>query len=60
MMKIENWTIEEMTGYKPISTFYIDFSIADMIGVDAITVLTNEYSRSGNTTIGTSQRWQWY
>lgn len=36
MMKIENWAIEEMTGYKPISTFYMDFSIADMVGVDAI------------------------
>lgn len=42
MMKIENWTIEEMTGYKPISTFYIDFSIADMIGVD---VITDTYKR---------------
>ena len=22
MMKLENWTIEEMTGYKPITTFF--------------------------------------
>ena len=35
-MKIENWTIEEMTGYKPITTFYTDFSIADKFGVEAI------------------------
>lgn len=35
-MKIEDWTIEEMTGYKPITTFYTDFSIADKLGVDAI------------------------
>ena len=28
-MKIEDWRIEELTGYKPISTFYTDFSIAD-------------------------------
>ncbi len=31
-----NWNIEEMTGYKPITTFYSDFSIADAFGVDAI------------------------
>lgn len=35
-MKIETWNIEEMTGYKPISTFYEDFSIADMFGVNAV------------------------
>lgn len=28
-MKIENWRIEELTGYKPITSFYTDFSIAD-------------------------------
>ena len=36
MMTVENWRIEEMTGYKPMTTFYMDFSIADMVGVDAI------------------------
>lgn len=35
-MKIEDWTIEEMTGYKPITTLYTDFSIADKFGVEAI------------------------
>ena len=35
-MRIENWKIEELTGYKPITTFYQDFSIADKFGVDAI------------------------
>lgn len=33
---LENWTIEEETGYKPITTFYTDFSIADLFGLDAI------------------------
>lgn len=33
-MKI--WNIEEETGYKPITTFYQDFSIADHFGIDAI------------------------
>ncbi len=35
-MKIKNWNIEEMTGYKPITTFYTDFGIAEMYGRDAI------------------------
>ena len=34
--RISDWNIEAMTGYKPISTFYMDFSIADNFGVDAI------------------------
>ena len=33
---LENWTIEELTGYKPITTFYTDFSIADKFGVNGI------------------------
>lgn len=35
-MRIEDWNIEAMTGYKPITTFYADFSIAERFGVDAI------------------------
>ena len=35
-MKIENWRIEELTGYKPVTTFYTDFSIADNFGIGAI------------------------
>lgn len=30
------WNIEEECGYKPITTFYEDFSIADGFGVEAI------------------------
>lgn len=33
---IINWDIEERTGYKPLTTFYTDFSIADKFGIDAI------------------------
>ena len=32
----EDWNIEEMTGYHPITTFYMDFSIADKFGKAAI------------------------
>ena len=35
-MIIADWNIEELTGYKPKTTFYTDFSIADKFGVDAI------------------------
>lgn len=35
-MVIENWNIEEETGYKPLTTFYTDFSIADKFGLSAI------------------------
>lgn len=31
-----DWNIEAMCGYKPITTFYTDFSIADGFGVAAI------------------------
>lgn len=30
------WNIEELTGYKPQTTFWQDFSIADKFGPDAI------------------------
>lgn len=35
-MIIKDWRIEELHGYKPISSFYRDFSIADNFGINAI------------------------
>ncbi len=35
-MKLKDWNIEALTGYKPKTTFYTDFSIADGFGVSAI------------------------
>lgn len=35
-MRLNDWRIEEMCGYKPISTFYTDMSIADHFGEEAI------------------------
>lgn len=35
-MRIKTWTIKEMTGYEPQTTFYEDFSIADAFGTSAI------------------------
>lgn len=31
-----SWEIEKLTGYKPQTTFWDDFSIADAFGLDAI------------------------
>ena len=36
MLSIKTWNIKEMTGYEPQTTFYEDFSIADMFGISAI------------------------
>lgn len=35
-MKIKTWNIERITGYKPKTTFYEDFSIADRFGIPAV------------------------
>lgn len=35
-IQLENWNIEAVTGYKPLTTFYLDFSIADKFGLTAI------------------------
>lgn len=36
MMMFNDWNIEAMTGYKPKTTFYMDFSIADHFGMSAV------------------------
>lgn len=36
VIRLENWNIEAVTGYKPLTTFYLDFSIADHFGLTAI------------------------
>lgn len=35
-MMIERWGVEDFCGYKPITTFWQDFSIADHFGENAI------------------------
>lgn len=42
-MKYAEWNIQELTGYVPQTTFYMDFSIADAFGVDAV---KDTYKRS--------------
>lgn len=36
-MTIKAWNIEEITGYKPLTTFYEEFCVADAFGFFAIT-----------------------
>lgn len=42
-MQVSKWNIEAETGYKPQTTFWEDFSIADRFGLDAI---RDTYQRS--------------
>lgn len=35
-MNLPVWNIEAITGYTPKTTFYEDFSIADVFGVEAV------------------------
>jgi len=35
-IKLPKWNIEEISGYKPITTFWQDFSIADKFGTAAV------------------------
>lgn len=35
-LAFKDWNIEELTGYTPRTTFYMDFSIADHFGEAAI------------------------
>lgn len=35
-MKIKTWRIEAIIGYKPKTTYYEDFSIADNFGIPAV------------------------
>lgn len=36
MIKFPQWNIEEETGYRPMTTFWMDFSIADKFGYKAV------------------------
>lgn len=45
MIKIEKWNIEELNGYRPMTTFWEDFSIADRFGYKAV---QDTYKRAFN------------
>ena len=63
------WNIEEMTGYKPKTTFWTDFSIADCWGVSAIKDTFNRAFREWKgdyiyltelVMVLNHKIWQWY
>ena len=35
-MRLTNWNYESITGHKPQTTIYLDFSLAEICGEDAI------------------------
>ena len=35
-IKVKDWNIEELTGYKPLTSYYFDFSIAEAYGIEAM------------------------
>jgi len=47
-MTFKDWNVEEMTGYHPLTTFYMDFSIADGFGKDAVVDTFNNVFDSWN------------
>lgn len=48
-MEIPQWNITEMTGYEPKTTFWMDFSIADKFGLDAIKDTYNHAMKEWHT-----------
>jgi len=52
MFNVKDWNIEEMTGYKPLTTLYTDFGIAEKFGkgaiVDTFERMFYEYKNSKN------------
>lgn len=45
-IKYKNWTIEEETGYRPITTAYMDLSIAEPFGVNTVTVTAHRLQKA--------------
>lgn len=35
-MQVEVWNVENLNGYRPMTTFWMDFSIADRFGYKAV------------------------
>ena len=63
------WNIEAMTGYKPITTFWDDFSIADFFGIATVKDTYNRAFAEWKTDykyltelvmVLNHKIWQWY
>ena len=51
------WNIEKTTGYKPLTTFWGDFSIAEKFGVKAV---NDTFKRAFEEWKDNHKIWQWY
>lgn len=58
-IKVPMWNIESETGYKPRTTFWQDFSIADAFGGDAVTDTFHRASMNGKTIVFTLLNLLW-
>ena len=47
-IKVPMWNIESETGYKPRTTFWQDFSIADAFGGDAVRTIITDFRIAHN------------
>ena len=63
------WNIEELNGYRPMTTFWMDFDIADRFGADAIkdtfcrafTEWKRDYKYLTELVLVLNHKsWQWY
>lgn len=48
MVRIRDWNIENITGYRPLTTLYLDFGIAERFGEKAIRNTYNKMVKEYN------------
>ena len=58
-VKVPVWNIESLCGYKPMTTFWQDFSIADAFGIAAV---VDTFTRAFKELVMVLNHkiWQWY
>lgn len=56
-VSVPKWNVESELGYKPITTFWEDFSIADKFGNEAVMIRSSVLSLSGKATMPILRKW---
>lgn len=55
-MAIKDWRIEQLTGYKPHFSFYVEFSMAEPFGISAIANTYNRmFKRNKDSVVGVTE-----
>ena len=54
-ISVPKWNIEALNGYKPLTSFWADFSIADKFGVKGLKKLSTTSLKNGKITTNTLQ-----